>query len=241
MFSFFFFFNDTATTEIYTLSLHDALPISQLAYGITTRSDDDRTADWRRRAGRGLRDHAELRATPAAVRRRRSKAGGTPPGRPRSYRYRAADRAAAGRDRRGSRGVRGGRGRRIRGRAQERRRRQLDDPQLLQAAHRFGPARDGAQGAHRVLREGLPRPLFYLLQRAPLGERGAHRRRHLQRLERVGDGEDLHRDRQRQGLDVPVLTHDLVVVPVLTDDLGGAAHPAGHGHRGVRHRARQQP
>src|SRR6266542_3003657 len=27
-FSFFFFFNDTATTEIYTLSLHDALPIS---------------------------------------------------------------------------------------------------------------------------------------------------------------------------------------------------------------------
>src|SRR6266403_6320442 len=28
IFSFFFFFNDTATTEIYTLSLHDALPIS---------------------------------------------------------------------------------------------------------------------------------------------------------------------------------------------------------------------
>src|SRR3712207_9320549 len=27
---FFFFFNDTATTEIYTLSLHDALPISRL-------------------------------------------------------------------------------------------------------------------------------------------------------------------------------------------------------------------
>ena len=25
-----FFFNDTATTEIYTLSLHDALPISNL-------------------------------------------------------------------------------------------------------------------------------------------------------------------------------------------------------------------
>src|SRR5258708_40241838 len=29
--SLFFFFNDTATTEIYTLSLHDALPISTLA------------------------------------------------------------------------------------------------------------------------------------------------------------------------------------------------------------------
>src|SRR3712207_6860764 len=27
----FFFFNDTATTEIYTLSLHDALPISETA------------------------------------------------------------------------------------------------------------------------------------------------------------------------------------------------------------------
>src|SRR2546429_242238 len=29
-YSIFFFFNDTATTEIYTLSLHDALPISNL-------------------------------------------------------------------------------------------------------------------------------------------------------------------------------------------------------------------
>src|SRR5256885_10199270 len=29
LFIFFFFFNDTATTEIYTLSLHDALPISR--------------------------------------------------------------------------------------------------------------------------------------------------------------------------------------------------------------------
>src|SRR3712207_3170093 len=27
VYSYFFFFNDTATTEIYTLSLHDALPI----------------------------------------------------------------------------------------------------------------------------------------------------------------------------------------------------------------------
>src|SRR2546425_6442147 len=28
---YFFFFNDTATTEIYTLSLHDALPIFRIA------------------------------------------------------------------------------------------------------------------------------------------------------------------------------------------------------------------
>src|SRR6266511_3159495 len=34
---FFFFFNDTATTEIYTLSLHDALPIS-------STGDQDRNA-----------------------------------------------------------------------------------------------------------------------------------------------------------------------------------------------------
>src|SRR2546430_12458237 len=34
----FFFFNDTATTEIYTLSLHDALPIS-LSFAINADSD----------------------------------------------------------------------------------------------------------------------------------------------------------------------------------------------------------
>src|SRR2546428_10304758 len=34
--SLFFFFNDTATTEIYTLSLHDALPIS---HGIGAHAD----------------------------------------------------------------------------------------------------------------------------------------------------------------------------------------------------------
>src|SRR3989442_14956453 len=38
----FFFFNDTATTEIYTLSLHDALPIFQLADGEASLMPDDR-------------------------------------------------------------------------------------------------------------------------------------------------------------------------------------------------------
>src|ERR1022692_4409823 len=33
LYHFRFFFNDTATTEIYTLSLHDALPISSVAPG----------------------------------------------------------------------------------------------------------------------------------------------------------------------------------------------------------------
>src|SRR5256885_13146351 len=37
----FFFFNDTATTEIYTLSLHDALPIyiDRVVFGFQTFSD----------------------------------------------------------------------------------------------------------------------------------------------------------------------------------------------------------
>src|SRR2546421_12894427 len=38
----FFFFNDTATTEIYTLSLHDALPISQ---GVIVISDRCKRGD----------------------------------------------------------------------------------------------------------------------------------------------------------------------------------------------------
>src|SRR5690242_20951750 len=39
---FFFFFNDTATTEIYTLSLHDALPICWYARGSTAIPASDR-------------------------------------------------------------------------------------------------------------------------------------------------------------------------------------------------------
>src|SRR2546430_6019601 len=34
-----FFFNDTATTEIYTLSLHDALPISSFGEGVVTGTE----------------------------------------------------------------------------------------------------------------------------------------------------------------------------------------------------------
>src|SRR5256885_12083146 len=39
---FFFFFNDTATTEIYTLSLHDALPISRLFPRLCIQRANDR-------------------------------------------------------------------------------------------------------------------------------------------------------------------------------------------------------
>src|SRR3712207_7403200 len=50
-----FFFNDTATTEIYTLSLHDALPIC-----IRLRGPVDRRATrrGRRPSRRALRRHA---------------------------------------------------------------------------------------------------------------------------------------------------------------------------------------
>ena len=56
---FMFFFNDTATTEIYTLSLHDALPISPPSVQegslfsppspafIVCRFFDDGHSDWR--------------------------------------------------------------------------------------------------------------------------------------------------------------------------------------------------
>src|SRR2546429_6112557 len=40
---FFFFFNDTATTEIYTLSLHDALPISARARKVARRESHQRS------------------------------------------------------------------------------------------------------------------------------------------------------------------------------------------------------
>src|SRR5258708_18445066 len=47
---FYFFFNDTATTEIYTLSLHDALPISlnivvlRSPHALTTYKRSDQSA-----------------------------------------------------------------------------------------------------------------------------------------------------------------------------------------------------
>src|SRR2546427_12934659 len=45
----FFFFNDTATTEIYTLSLHDALPICfESAARRGWRSNSSTEGNWRR-------------------------------------------------------------------------------------------------------------------------------------------------------------------------------------------------
>src|SRR3712207_9175663 len=47
-----FFVNDTATTEIYTLSLHDALPIWSLEIAVTASSSERASAP---RSGSGVR------------------------------------------------------------------------------------------------------------------------------------------------------------------------------------------
>src|SRR3712207_8832517 len=65
-----FFFNDTATTEIYTLSLHDALPIWAAA-------DRLRAGDGGVRAAPGTRGNAIQRPL---VRQRRPERRGRPPG-----------------------------------------------------------------------------------------------------------------------------------------------------------------
>src|SRR3712207_8391027 len=52
-----FFFNDTATTEIYTLSLHDALPI----FGEIERAGDPHALEFARVEGAGhMRRHQSV-------------------------------------------------------------------------------------------------------------------------------------------------------------------------------------
>src|SRR5438034_3696917 len=47
-----FFFTDPATTEIYTLSLHDALPISERVSGLADHGRAERPALYNQRRGR---------------------------------------------------------------------------------------------------------------------------------------------------------------------------------------------
>src|SRR3712207_8139284 len=49
-----FFFNDTATTEIYTLSLHDALPIYEADVEVRSVSAQDFSAPFWRMTGQTL-------------------------------------------------------------------------------------------------------------------------------------------------------------------------------------------
>src|SRR2546430_10140824 len=63
---YFFFFNDTATTEIYTLSLHDALPISKdplaqpLSRGMSRIDGGDRVHCGDRKSTRLNSSHSQI-------------------------------------------------------------------------------------------------------------------------------------------------------------------------------------
>src|SRR3989442_12666400 len=67
----FFFFNDTATTEIYTLSLHDALPIwpDVYAWGVLLLPKDLKPGERRpeRSLGRSEEHTSELQSRPHLV------------------------------------------------------------------------------------------------------------------------------------------------------------------------------
>src|SRR5258707_14814718 len=63
---FFFFFNDTATTEIYTLSLHDALPISDHESG-QVQVAHRRAARLPRAQGPGDRKSTRLNSSHANI------------------------------------------------------------------------------------------------------------------------------------------------------------------------------
>src|ERR1035438_10906087 len=56
---FFFFFNDTATTEIYTLSLHDALPIYKRKGWVAASGD---LASWTSQVHRSEEHTSELQS-----------------------------------------------------------------------------------------------------------------------------------------------------------------------------------
>src|SRR2546422_4747758 len=60
--SFFFFFNDTATTEIYTLSLHDALPIYRLRERVVERVEEHEGGDDPSRLG-GIEPGGDRKST----------------------------------------------------------------------------------------------------------------------------------------------------------------------------------
>src|SRR2546422_6992811 len=67
----FFFFNDTATTEIYTLSLHDALPIS-MRTATGTQSWGSRSMATNRVVTAAPQRSGSPRAAPVRPRARRS-------------------------------------------------------------------------------------------------------------------------------------------------------------------------
>src|SRR3712207_8280790 len=62
----FFFFNDTATTEIYTLPLHDALPISPSSAAAARPASARKPASLTGRSGSYIRNSSCRQRTPMA-------------------------------------------------------------------------------------------------------------------------------------------------------------------------------
>src|SRR5579884_3398852 len=206
----FFFFNDTATTEIYTLSLHDALPISRRARAERRRAArprhalrvaEDRSPDRQHPArlaapaacadGRQLAARCLQRASPRAA---RSAAPAERAERP-AHPHRRARRRHA-RRRRGVLRLRA-----PRPQPQERTRRRADAQAPRPGDHR--QARSAAcrsrAGAHRrrarrrararlAGRRGVPRAA----QRAPLLRRQRTAEGHPHHERRGGRGQDAH-------------------------------------------------
>src|SRR3712207_7863282 len=71
-YSLIFFFNDTATTEIYTLSLHDALPISSSSRGLRKRAFISRSIARAAVVRRSQRKHSAAATSMGSSRDRKS-------------------------------------------------------------------------------------------------------------------------------------------------------------------------
>src|SRR3989449_8902537 len=127
--TFFFFFNDTATTEIYTLSLHDALPICARRHRV------------RRERGGAPRDVLVARPARVPLRRRRRRGPG-----PRRRRAHRLERGAVGRHARGERRGATGRGARAPTLSAVRARR----PRLRGRLAPVAPARDAGRAGARL-------------------------------------------------------------------------------------------
>src|ERR671937_1121280 len=81
-----------------------------------------------------------------------------------------------------------------------------------------------AERAHDVRREDLTCPALDLFHSPPRREGRPVGTRHLQRLERVGDGENLHGERAAHEIDRPVGADVLVVVAVFTHQVERGTH-----------------
>src|ERR1043165_8903851 len=166
----FFFFNDTATTEIYTLSLHDALPISG-ALGRRPRAARGGLAlalGERQRSPRPRLRSALRRSSSPAARRRGALAAGRAAGGPSSGPPRHVARAAGAGPQRRVRRVHRGAGKSL-----------VPAPPLRPARRTRGHGHGARSGQPRCLVRDHSRRLAALL--APAAGAGEIRMRIVQR------------------------------------------------------------